>query len=49
MILSEVIARVKAIIGIDAVTFTTPSPSQERIAVADDEKAFITPDLISLA
>jgi uncharacterized phage protein gp47/JayE len=49
VILSEVIARVKNIIGIEAITFTTPSPTQERIAVADDEKAFITPELISLA
>jgi uncharacterized phage protein gp47/JayE len=49
VVLSEIIARVKAIIGIDAVTFTTPAPSEERIPVADDEKAFITPELISLS
>lgn len=49
VILSEIIARVKAIIGVDAVTFTTPAPSLERIPVADDEKAFITPELISLS
>jgi hypothetical protein len=41
VILSEVIRRVKSIIGIEAVTFITPSPNEERIAIADTEKAFI--------
>jgi len=49
VILSEIIARVKNIIGIEAVTITTPNPSEERIPVADDEKALITPELINLS
>lgn len=49
VILSEIVARTMSINGVDAVTFTNPSPSVERITVADDQKAIITPDLISLA
>ena len=49
VVLSEVIRRVKDITGIDAVTFTSPSPSLERIAVNDNEKALTSPDLISLS
>jgi uncharacterized phage protein gp47/JayE len=49
VVLSEIIRRVKDIAGIDAVTFTSPSPSQEYIPVNDDEKALTSPDLISLS
>lgn len=49
VILSEMSARIMAISGIDAVTFTSPSPTMERITVNDQEKAYINPDLISLA
>jgi uncharacterized phage protein gp47/JayE len=49
VILSEIIARVMSINGVDAATFTNPIPSTERITVADDQKAIITPDLISLS
>lgn len=49
VILSEIIKRVKSIIGIDAVTFSDPSPSLERIPVNENEKALTSPDLISLS
>lgn len=49
VVLSEVIRRVKNITGIDAVTFTSPVPSEERISVNDNEKALTSPDLISLS
>ena len=49
VVLSEIIRRVKDIAGIDAVTFTSPLPSQEYIPVNDDEKALTSPDLISLS
>lgn len=49
VVLSEIIRRVKDITGVDAVTFTTPSPTLERIAVYDNEKALTAPDLISLS
>lgn len=49
VVLSEIIRRVKDITGVDAVTFTTPSPTLERIAVYDNEKALTSPDLISLS
>ena len=49
VVLSEIIRRVKDITGVDAVTFTSPSPSLERIAVYDNEKALTSPDLISLS
>jgi uncharacterized phage protein gp47/JayE len=49
VILSEIVARIMAITGVDAVTFTSPTPNTERIAVADDQKALTNPDLISLA
>jgi len=49
VILSEIIKRVKSIIGVDAVTFSDPSPSLERIPVSENEKALTSPDLISLS
>lgn len=49
IVLSEITRRVKDITGIDAVTFTSPSPTLERIAVDDNEKALTSPDLISLS
>ena len=48
MILSDIIVRVKNIAGVAAVTFITPAPSNERIAVSDSEKAFIEPTDISI-
>lgn len=49
VILSAIIARVMDIPGIAAVTFTNPVPSTERVAVADDAKAFVTPESISIS
>lgn len=48
VILSDIIVRVKNIAGVAAVTFITPAPSNERIAVSDSEKAFIEPTDISI-
>jgi len=49
VILSEMIVAVMDITGVEAVTFSIPSPSTERISIADNEKAFIEPDDISVA
>jgi hypothetical protein len=49
VILSEIIARVMDIGGVAAVTFTSPVPTTERIAVADDAKAFVAPEAISIS
>jgi uncharacterized phage protein gp47/JayE len=49
VILSDIIVRVKSIDGVAAVTFITPEPSEERIAISSDEKAFIEPSDISVA
>jgi len=49
VILSDIIVRVKSIDGVAAVTFITPEPSEERIAVSSDEKAFIESSDISIA
>jgi uncharacterized phage protein gp47/JayE len=49
VILSEIIATIMQIKGVAAVTFTTPVPSTERISIADNEKATITPDNIGIA
>lgn len=49
VILSDIIVRVKNIDGVAAVTFITPEPSQERIAVSANEKAFTESDDISIA
>ena len=49
VILSEIIALVMNIKGVGAVTFTLPAPSTERITIASNEKATITPNNISIA
>jgi hypothetical protein len=49
VILSEVITRVMSIYGVEAVTFTTPSPSEERIFILSDQKALTKPELISIS
>jgi uncharacterized phage protein gp47/JayE len=49
VILSDIIVRVKNIDGVAAVTFITPSPSEERIPISSDEKAFIESGDISIA
>lgn len=49
VILSEIIAAIMAIKGVGAVTFTNPTPSTERITIANNEKATITPDDIGIA
>lgn len=49
VILSDIIVRVKNIDGVAAVTFITPDPGEERIAISSNEKAFIIPDDISIA
>lgn len=49
VILSEIIARIMTVSGVAAVTFTNPIPSTERIVIADDAKAFISPESISVS
>jgi uncharacterized phage protein gp47/JayE len=49
VILSDIIVRVKNIDGVAAVTFITPVPSEERIPVSSNEKAFIENSDISIA
>ena len=49
VILSDIIVRVKNIDGVAAVTFITPEPSEERIPISSNEKAFIEADDISIA
>ena len=49
VILSDIIVRAKSIDGVAAVTFVTPAASTERISIADNEKAFITPLDVSIA
>jgi hypothetical protein len=49
VILSDIIVRAKSIDGVAAVTFITPLPSEERISISSDEKAFIQVDDISVA
>lgn len=49
VILSDIIVRVKNIDGVAAVTFITPEPSQERVSISSDEKAFIQVGDISIA
>ncbi len=49
VILSEIIARVMTIRGIEAATFNSPSPNTERIAVSDIEKAFVQARDISIS
>jgi len=49
VILSDIIVRVKNIDGVLAVTFITPEPSEERISISSDEKAFVESSDISIA
>lgn len=49
VILSEITVAVMQITGVAAVTFNVPAPSTERIFIADNEKAFIEPNDISVA
>jgi hypothetical protein len=49
VIMSSIIVKVKSISGVAAVTFITPGPAVERIAISNDEKAFISADAISIA
>jgi len=49
IILSEIIAAVMQIKGVAAVTFTNPTPSTERIFVANNEKATILKENIGIA
>lgn len=49
VILSEIIVKVMSITGVAAVTFNVPAASTERISVADNEKAFVEPQDISVA
>lgn len=48
VILSDIVVRVKSIMGVAAVTFISPAPSNERISISDSEKAFIEPTDISV-
>jgi uncharacterized phage protein gp47/JayE len=49
VILSEIIADIMGIKGVGAVTFTNPTPDTERITIANNEKATITPEDIGIA
>lgn len=49
VILSEIIARIMTIRGVQAATFNTPDPSTERVSVSDIEKAFIQARDISVS
>jgi uncharacterized phage protein gp47/JayE len=49
VILSQIIAKVMSVRGVAAITFNSPSPDTERIAIADIEKAFIEAKDISIA
>lgn len=49
VILSQIVANVMQIKGVAAVTFTNPVPSTERITLASNEKATISPNDISIA
>jgi hypothetical protein len=49
VVVSEIIAAIMQIKGVGAVTFTSPAPSTERIAIADNEKATIMPENIGIA
>ena len=49
VILAEMIVKVMAITGIAAVTFNVPTPDTERISVADNERAFIENNDVSVA
>lgn len=49
VILSDIIVRVKGVDGVEAVTFLSPAPSEERIPILDNEKAFIRANNISVA
>jgi len=49
VILSEITVAIMDITGVAAITFNDPDPSIERISIADNEKAFIEPDDISVA
>lgn len=49
VILSEIIADIMGIKGVGAVTFTNPTPDTERITIANNEKATISPEDIGIA
>lgn len=49
VILSEIIAAIMNIKGVGAVTFTNPTPDTERVTIANNEKATITPEDIGIA
>lgn len=49
VILSEIIAQVMNIKGVAAATFTNPIPSTERITIANNERANVTPADIGIA
>lgn len=48
VILSDIIVRIKNVDGVAAVTFITPEPSEERISISSDEKAFIESNDVSI-
>lgn len=49
VILSEIIAQVMSINGVQSVIFVSPSPSQAIITIANNEKAIIIPDNITVS
>ena len=49
VILAEIIVTVMGITGVEAATMSIPSPENERIPIADNEKGFIDPNNISIA
>jgi hypothetical protein len=49
VVLAEIIVTVMGITGVEAATMNIPSPTNERITIADNEKAHVNPNNISIA
>ncbi|MDQ6989355.1 MAG: hypothetical protein Q9M19_05680 [Mariprofundaceae bacterium] len=49
VILAEIIVTVMGITGVEAATMSIPSPENERVAISDNQKAFVDPNNISIA
>lgn len=49
VILSEIIVAVMSITGVESVVFINPTPSTQRISVADNEKSFVEPGDVTVA
>jgi uncharacterized phage protein gp47/JayE len=49
VILAHIIVKCMGITGVEAATMNIPAPSNERIAISDNEKAYVEPSNISIA